>query len=229
MELKEENVSNENEKTLVCNKGDMILQSYKKNNNTAYNLKYDFNNLDPNKVNIKALLCIEIYELLEKINPEFIEKIIILNKLNENESDICILLRQIGKEVGIKQKYILFRTTRGLNYFNNSIVFYNKDLSQINPDLIPHYIKQYNLDLNKYDPMIFNYGKTNIVLNNLEHGELNKLSNDENFNNNINIDFTIDFQMLINDDLPIYMEDLIGLMFKKMFYNLKLFIDNLNK
>ena len=77
--------------------------------------------------------------------------------------------------------------------------------------------------------MIFNYGKTDIVLNNLEYGELNKLNNDENFNNNINIDFTIDFQMLINDDLPIYMEDLIGLMFKKMFYNLKLFIDNLNK
>ena len=109
----------------------MILQSYKKNNNTAYNLKYDFSNLDPNKVNIKALLSVGIYELLEKLNAELIEKIIILNVLNNNETDIFILLKQIGKDVGIKQKYILFRKKRYINFFNNSIVFYNKDLHKL--------------------------------------------------------------------------------------------------
>ena len=44
----------------------------------------------------------------------------------------------------------------------------------------------------------------------------------------LNINFEFDFQILISDDLPLYMENLIGLMFKKIFYNLKQFIDNLN-
>lgn len=216
------------EKTLVCNKGNMLLESYKKNSKKAYLLKYDFNNLHPNKVNIKALLGFGTYELLEKINPDLIEKIIILNVLNENEADICIFLKHIAKEIGIKQKYILFKSTRGINNNNGSIVFYNKDLSLINNEVKEKYLKQLQLDKNKYEPLIFNYGKTNININNLDFNELSKLDNNENFNNMLNINFEVDFQILISDDLPIYMENLIGLMLKKIFYNLKQFIDNLH-
>jgi len=226
--VNEKNILNENEKTLVCNKGNMLLQSYKKNNNKAYNLKCDFNNLNPKKVNITALLGIGIYELLEKINTDLIEKIIILNVINPNEADICIFLKHIAKEIGIKQKYILFRTTKGINNINGSVIFYNKDLSLINNEVKENYLKQLQLDKNKYEPLIFNYGKTIINLNNLDFNELSKLDNNENFNNIMNINFELDFQILISDDLPIYMENLIGLMFKKIFYNLKQFIDNLN-
>ena len=239
--MEEENFLNENEneniKTLVCNKGNMILESYKKNNNKAYCLKYDFNNLDPNKVNIKALINSGIYELLEKINPDLIEKIIVLNVLNANEADICILLKHIAKEIGIKQKYLLFRTTRGINHKNRNVVFYSKDLSLINLEVKEKYLKELQLDL--YEALILNYGKLIInlsnldfnelsKLNNLDFNELSKLNNDENFNNIMNINFEFDFQILISDNLPLYMEDLIGLMFKKIFYNLKQFIDNLN-
>ena len=132
--MEEETIISEN--TIVCNKGNILLESYNRDHKKAYNLKYDFDKLDPNKVNIKALLGIRIYELLEKINPDLIEKIIILNILNNNEADVCILLKHIAKEIGIKQKYILFRTTRGINHLNGLIVFYNKDLSLINPELI---------------------------------------------------------------------------------------------
>jgi hypothetical protein len=216
------------EKNLVCNKGNMLLESYNRDDKKAYILKYDFNELDPNKVNIKALLGFGIYELLEKINPDLIEKIIILNLLNTNEADICIFLKHIAKEIGIKQKYILFRTTKGINHNNGSIVFYNKDLSLINNEVKENYLKQLQLDKNKYEALIFNYGKTIINLNNLDFNELSKLDNNENFNNMLNINFEFNFQILISDDLPIYMENLIGLMFKKIFYNLKQFIDNLN-
>ena len=44
-----------------------------------------------------------------------------------------------------------------------------------------------------------------------------------------NISFSIDFIITIQDPLPIYMENLIGLMLKKIFYNLKIFIENINK
>lgn len=216
------------ERAVVCNKGNMLLESYKKDSKKAYILKYDFKNLDPNKVNTKSLLGIGIYELLEKINPGLIEKIIILNVLNENEADICILLKHIAKEIGIKQKYIIFRSTREINDNNSSIIFYNKDLSLINLERKEEYLKELQLDVNKYESLIFNYGKTLININNLDFNELKKIYSNEKFNNNLNINFDFDFQILIEDNLPLYMENLIGLMFKKIFYNLKQFIDNLN-
>ena len=226
-EKEEKTIKSEN--ILVCNKGNMILEYYKKDSQKIYTLKYNFNNLDPKKVNIKALFNFGTYELLEKINPDLIEKIIILNVLNENEADICIFLKHIAKEIGIKQKYILFRSKRIVDYNNNSIVFYNKDLSLLNEEIKEKYLKKLNVDINKYEALIFNYGITNINIANLDSNELIKLNNDNNFNNKIDINFNFDFEILINDDLPIYMENFVGLMFKKMFYNLKQFIDNLNK
>ena len=215
---------------IICNKGNMILSEFSidNSNDKAYNLKFDFKNLDPKKINIKTLLSPTIYNLIEQVCPDLIEKIYILNELNTNETDICILIKPIAKEVGIKAKYMMFRTSRGINFHNNVINFYNKDLSLINNEVKEKYLKQINLDLNKYEPMIFNYGKTILNLNNLLPLELSKLDNSENFSNLINIDFSIDFIINIQDQLPIYMENLIGLMFKKIFYNLKQFIDNLN-
>jgi hypothetical protein len=203
-------------------------------NNKAYNLQFEFNNLNTYKVNSDLLLTTQLYELLEKVNVDLIEKIHILNVLNERETDICILLKQIAKEVGIKQKYILFRSTKYLNKLNNSITYYNKDLIYDHKDLIDNYLNNIKLDNNKYEPLIFNFGKTVIsVVHEIVLPSANNEHEDENENENednkfIHVKFSIDFQISIADDLPIYMNNLIGLMFKKMFYNVKSFIDNLN-
>ena len=212
---------------IICNKGDILLSEIKipSSNNKAYNLQFDFNNLNTNKVNIDTLLSISIYDLLEKVNADLIEKIYILDIINTYETDVCILLKQIAKEVGIKQKYVMFRTTKYSNNLNNNITFYNKDLIYEHKDLIDDYLKSINLDTEKYEAMIFNFGKTHITLTE-EHTNTN--TNTNNADKVINVKFSIDFQLTITDDLPIYMNNLIGLMFKKMFYNLKVFITNLN-
>ena len=206
---------------VICYKGDILLSEIKipSSNNKAYNLKFEINNLNTSKVNIDTLLSAAIYELLEKVNGELIEKIYILDTINNYETDVCILLKQIAKEVGIKQKYVMFRTTKFSNNLNNNITFYNKDLIYEHKHLINDYLKSINLNTEIYEPMTFNFGKTHITLN------------DEHYTNNdklISVTFSIDFQLTIADDLPIYMNNLIGLMFKKMFYNLKQFIINLN-
>jgi len=207
---------------LICAKGDILLSEIKipSSSNKAYNLKFEFNNLNTSKVNSDILLSTAIYDLLEKVNVELIEKIYILDVINNYETDVCILLKQIAKEVGIKQKYVMFRTTKFSNNLNNNITFYNKDLIYDHKDLIDAYLKSINLDTETYEPMTFNFGKTHITLN------------DEHYVNNtdkvINVSFSIDFQLTIADDLPIYMNNLIGLMFKKMFYNVKQFITTLN-
>lgn len=203
------------EEKIVCNKGNMIL---KINKNKLYNLSFDLKNLNIEKVNINSLLSPEIYNLIQETTKELIEKIYILNSINENETDICILIKSIAKEVGIKAKYMIFRTIRNINLEDDNIEFENKDLSKIDINLLEKYKKEINLDLNKYEPMIFEYGKTYI----------NKITNNVNLTSLIDINFSIDFIISIKDYLPIYMENIIGLMFKKIFYNLKVFIDKLN-
>ena len=218
MESSEEN---QFQPKLLCNKGNILLNEIKipSTNASIFNLQFELNNLDTSKVNIDLLLTAQLYNLLENVNVDLIEKIYILDSLetlNNQETDICIVLKQIAKEVGIKQKYILFRSTKYLNKLNNTITYYNKDLIYEHKDLIPDYLNSLNLDNNKYEAMTFNFGKTIITLSN---------TNSEKY---INLKFSIDFQITMTDDIPKYMTNIIGLMFKKMFYNVKLFIDNLN-
>jgi hypothetical protein len=191
---------------LICGKGDMLLSEIKNFNfNTrSYNLAFTIQ--VPNS-NVASLTGFEIYDLLEAQNKELIEKIIILDK-TENEATLCILISHIAKEIGIKQKYMLFRSTKILNKLNNSVTFYNKDVKLICQQLKEDYLKQLNLINSNYEALIYNYGKTQI--------------NVYNDNNDVSsVKFNIDFQVIVDDDLPLYMENLVGLMFKKMFYNLK--------
>jgi hypothetical protein len=212
---------NQYQPKMLCNKGNILLNEIRmpSTNASVFNLQFELNNLDTSKVNIDLLLTPQLYNLLEKVNVDLIDKIHILDTsttLNNEETDICIILKQIAKEVGVKKKYILFRSTKYLNNLNNSITYYNKDLIYEHKDLIPDYLKLLKLDNNNYEPLIFNCGKTSISLSN---------DYDEKF---MNVKFSIDFQITMTDDIPNYMTNIIGLMFKKMFYNVKQFIENLN-
>jgi len=212
---------NQYQPKMLCNKGNILLNEIRmpSTNASVFNLQFELNNLDTSKVNIDLLLTPQLYNLLEKVNVDLIDKIHILNTsttLNNEETDICIILKQIAKEVGVKQKYILFRSTKYLNNLNNTITYYNKDLIYEHKDLIPDYLKLLKLDSRNCEPLTFNCGKTIITLTN---------DYDEKF---MNIKFSIDFQITMTDDIPNYMTNIIGLMFKKMFYNVKLFIENLN-
>jgi hypothetical protein len=218
METSEEN---QFQPKIVCNKGNVLLSEIRMplSDASVFNLQFELNNLDTSKVNSDLLVTPQLYNLLEKVNVDLIEKIHILNTsttLNNEETDICILIKNIAKEVGIKKKYILFRSTKYLNKLNNSITYYNKDLTYEHKDLIEDYLKLLNLDNNNYEPLLFNFGKTIITL-----------SNDNN-EKCVSLKFSIDFQITMTDDIPNYMSNIIGLMFKKMFYNVKLFIENLN-
>jgi hypothetical protein len=175
-------------------------------NTRSYNLAFTIQVPNTNS-NVASLTGFEIYDLLEAQNKELIEKIIILDK-TENEATLCILISHIAKEIGIKQKFMLFRSTKIVNKLNNSVTFYNKDVKLICEKLKEDYLKQLNLINSNYEALIYNYGKTQI--------------NVYNDNNDVSsVKFNIDFQVIVDDDLPLYMENLVGLMFKKMFYNLK--------
>ena len=213
---------------LVCNKGNVLLNEIKmpSTNSKAYNLQFEINNLNTSKVNSDLLLTIQLYELLEKVNVDLIDKIHILNVLNAHETDICIILKPIATKVGVKQKYLLFRSTNYLNNLNKSITYYYKDLTYEHKDLIDDYLIIMKLDNNNYEPLTFNFGKTVIsVYNKILPTTNNEHDKDDKI---IDVKFSVDFKISIADNVPFFMNDLIGMIFKKMFYNLKIFIDNLN-
>ena len=218
-------ISEQDNNILVCDKGNMCLHSYMKDNTKTYKLSFSMNAIDSSKINLTNFLSHNIYELLDKINPELIEKIYILKVYNDDAADILILLKHIAKEVGIKQKYIIFYTKRIIDYENNSIIFTNKDINLIDENLVKHYLDSIELDKNKYEPMLYKFGTIKISLTNTS---ILELSDENNRNKIVNTDFETHFQLIMKDKLPIYMENLIGLMIKKIFYNLKVFIDNLN-
>jgi hypothetical protein len=210
--------------TLVCDKGNMLLHSYLKDNTKTYKLTFSMNNIDSSKINLTNFLSHNIYELLDKINPDLIEKIYILKVYNDDAADILILLKHIAKEVGIKQKYIIFYTKRTIDYQNNTLFFTNQDINLIDENLVKRYLESIDLDKNKYESILYKFGTIKISLTNTS---ILELSNENNTNKIVNTDFETHFQLIMKDKLPIYMENLIGLMIKKIFYNLKVFIDNL--
>tara|TARA_Y100000768_G_C23958267_1_gene673926 strand:- start:554 stop:1219 length:666 start_codon:yes stop_codon:yes gene_type:complete len=219
-----ENICQSENNTLICDKGDILLKSYLnlENNKKVYNLTFNIDNINPNKLNFENLLNHNIYTLLEKINPELIDKIQILNVYNDNAADIIIILKNIVKELGIKQKYILFYTKRKIDLENNIIYFNNYDINLMDPDLAYHYTDMLKLYKN-YEALIYKIGSIEIKIKNTKISDIYNKTN----NNNVNLEFDTKFQLLMDDELPLHMEDIIGLMIKKLFYNLKQFIDKL--
>ena len=215
---------NDENEILVCDKGNMLLKSYLKNNQKTYNLTFSMNDIDTSKINLSNLLSHNIYELLDKINPELIEKIKIMEIYNEDSADILIILKHMAKEVGIKQKYILFNAHREIDIKNNKVFFVNKDIGLMDEQLAIHYMGMANIDTNKLEALIYNFGTVEITIAN---NNISDLMGGGNTNKQVDANFETHFQLTMMDRLPIYMENLIGLMIKKIFYNLKVFIDNL--
>jgi|TARA_B110000259_G_scaffold147828_1_gene166694 hypothetical protein len=214
----------EDKDTLICDKGDMILSSYLLDNIKTYKLAFSLNNIDGSKINLPNLLSHNSYELLDKINPDLIEKIIILKIYNEDMADVLIILKHIAKEIGLKQKFILFNAKRKIDTERNIVSFVNKDICLIDEKLAQEYLDYVNIDKNKYEAIIYNFGTVEIRLINVN---LIGLISGKNPNKNIDVNFETCFQLILKDELPIYMENIIGLMIKKMFYNLKTFIEKL--
>lgn len=236
MELKEKKagLSCTIDYSLICNKGNMELFSHinPENNKKAYKLEFDMNNIDPNNINIENLISHNIFELLEKLNPDLIEKISILKTYDDGTTDIVMIFQDIAKEIGVKQKFLLFRSKRRIDLHNNIIHFSNFDIIKTDPELAESYLSVLNLT-DKYEAIEYNYGSISIYIKNAVLYDILNREKEEpvnlKYDLKINLKVINNFQIIIKDDLPIYMENIMGLMFKKIFYNLKKFVEIHNK
>lgn len=181
---------------IICNKQNILLKLDKSSG--VYSLDFKCDN---KKFNIDELLSVGLYNLMEKLNPDLIEKIEILKIHSENELDVLFIFKRIGSELGLPQKYMAIKTIKS-HIDNNNICFKSININYPKNKFIEK-------GLRNIEPLICEFAEMIIYNTHLS-----------------NVDLFYRFKINTNDNLPVYMENYIGLMMKKIFYNLKEFIDN---
>lgn len=156
----------------------------------------NFNTISSN-FNFQKYSNFNIYKLLYLLNKDLVESIDIINQNSDNEADILIIFKEIGDMIKIPKNYIYITVNKLSN--NNGIIF--ESVNNNNTSEIINKIK--------------NCTKTTCECSIL------KIKNN---NNILNIDYTFKFN--IDFQKSIYIDNIISLLIKKVFYKLKVFIEN---
>lgn len=160
------------------------------------NYKLNFN--INNNINIDKYANFNIYELLFKLNKDIVESIEIIDLLSENQANILIILKEIGDSIKIPKNYIF--VTINKKYLNDNIIF-----ESINNNNNIENIKNKIMNCNK---IICEYS-------------ILKISK----NNNI-VNFYYEFKFKLQFQQSNIINNIIALLIKKVFYKLKVFIEN---
>ena len=190
----------------VCNKEGVILLKETDNSN-KYRIIFNAHNL---KFPIHSIIGLKLYTLLYELNRDIINTFKVVNE-TETTVETVILFKQFGKDFGIAPKAMHAVSTMHLE--PNACIFNSMDVrdggsSGINHIHIP---KKYERIQTTHSQLIVYF----ISLNHLQ----------------------FDFSFELSDDskeeeesarCPIYMENSVALMIKKMFCRLKGFIEGMS-
>ena len=152
-------------------------------------------NLENKNKNLYDIINLNMYDLLFNLNKANFEKIEIKKWISPNEIEVLFLFKPFGKELGIKPKYMYIRTIA--NITNEKHIYTSVDIDYPYAEELQNYEKVKNI----ISTMIINFES----------------------NHKININYIFKFELA--HTLPIYMENILGLIMKKMFLHLKQFIE----
>jgi hypothetical protein len=195
------NIFNYDYKYFQLNKNDMPLKIIckksnidllKNNNDNYFILVFTCNNIN---VIFKKLINFSLYKLIGDINSNILEKIEIVNIIKDDEEvDILFLFKELVMDLGIGKKYMHIRTVKRI-IDNNTIIFNSYDVP---------YDKSNELEKNGYTKITSDISNLKI-----------------NFENENKINVLYGFKIDINEPIPIYMQNITGIIMKKIFINLK--------
>lgn len=194
--------SNNNEYNILSSKNDVILYKSKSENN-SYRISFNINTKKENNadINPNRYININLYELLETLNKDVIEKIDI-SSVNDEIDSYLILFRfnHLGKEFGMKKKYML-TTVKFINTNDNNCC-----------GIVSKYTRLNDKSLDDYDEIICE--NSNLLAFKYEGG----------------IGVHYDFKMELLDEMPNYMKDFGALLMKKIFIRMRDYIlQDINK
>jgi hypothetical protein len=185
----------------ICFKEKMHLKREK--NNNIYLLQFLAEN---SNVNLYTMINLDIYNLMFTLNKDNFDKIEMHSMAsttlssgsenkNLNEVNVLFLFKPFSTDLGIKPKYMYVRVTEVCE--PNKKTYNCVDVDYPNPEEL----KNYDKIINTISSMVVNF---------------------ESYHK-INISYI--FKLELSHSLPIYMENIMGLIMKKVFLNLKQFIE----
>lgn len=151
---------------------------------------------------IKQLINFSIYQTIADINTDLLEKIEITNIIKEDEeANILFLFKDFCRELGIGKKYMYINVKREV--INNNYIFKSTHLEyEYSQNLIKKGYSKIINEISIMDIMFLNDNEFNIVYS---------------------------FKFDINEHMPFYMQNMPGMIMKKIFVNLKNLIETNNK
>jgi hypothetical protein len=172
-------------------------------NNNIYLLQFLAEN---SNVNLYTMINLDIYNLMFTLNKDNFDKIEMHSMAsttlssgsenkNVNEVNVLFLFKPFAADLGIKPKYMYVRVTEVCE--PNKKTYNCVDVDYPNPEEL----KNYDKIINTISSMVVNF---------------------ESYHK-INISYI--FKLELSHSLPIYMENIMGLIMKKVFLNLKQFIE----
>lgn len=182
---------------VICNSHDIKLSSIKKDGVSSFRIQFDVKN--PH-YNLNNAIGFDLFDLLGELNKDTIEESYI-EKYDDTTKIVIsgLIFKQIGKDFGITQKY-MFSTIEKVSIEQDVFRFV---LSQIDKPSSIHVPKE-------AESIIKSSSALDIKLVDSHHAIFVYL-------------FSIEFA----EDIPSHMDNMPGLLMKKIFFRLKHFLDNI--
>ena len=165
--------------------------------NNAFTLAFTVKN---DNISLRNIINFKIYELMFALNKDVIEKIDTINNRDDGSIDVLFIFKRFGSEFGMAQKYMLLNTKREESKHEISIV--SQSIQDDKGTIVDA--------VSGCEVVTSEYG--NLFVKLLSEHEAN---------------VCYSFHMTLDDDLPIYMENIVGMLMKKIFLRLKSFIENI--
>ncbi len=153
-----------------------------------------------NNINFRNIINFNLYTIMGSVNKKHIKSAEMIHQISDNEATFLFLFNPLGADFGIPKKYMYLKTTSKV-LSDNVIQYTSKSIEK--DDTVKHKIK-------RYEKITCLDSTLTIKLNN---------------NSNIHLDYY--FNIDIHEDLPNFARNLIGFIMKKIFLNLKSFIENI--
>ena len=181
----------------ICSSHDIKLSSIKKDGTTSFRIQFDVKNPYYNLYNAIGL---KLFNLLGELNKDTIEESYI-EKYDDTAKTTIIgfTFKQIGKDFGITQKY-MFSTIEQYSIEDNIFKFVVNQIDKPEGICVPK----------GAEPVIKSNSTLDIKMIDSHHATFVYL-------------FSIEFA----EDIPSHMDNMPGLLMKKIFFRLKKFLDNI--
>ena len=151
-------------------------------------------------IQLSKIINLKLYTLLYELNKDIIENIEILSE-TETESTILLIFKQFGAELGISQKYMCLHTVMDADVDEGSIIMRSKTATSGRDNL---------KGVSNCEEIISPYTNVFVAMKSETEAIIDYI-----------------FNMEMDDELPIYMENMIGKLMKQLFLRIKEFIESI--